>query len=275
MELRCHLNQDRMYPLERYVNGLRALRFGSEQLVQFSVIAGILPATVYTQLEGPYSDLAAPHRREMYYETVLSQLRPAASGGALGPSCSDPELGEALPPFRLTETARQFGENGLLLSICEPDFGLTIDAIAGHIGRRTGKVCPALPISWPRSGGLDCEVLWQLPTARTAPPGTPTSCETPSFEFLTPDSRPAKNGELCRVQQVPRQWDNVGGRGFYVDGSAGDGWYYDDFSDELAAHCRRTSTSGGRVAFTPGAEPPPGVRVYLDCSEAALALPEP
>jgi hypothetical protein len=60
--------------------------------------------------------------------------------GNLRPSCQTPR-GVAYPPRRIVEVARQFGENGIVQSICDDDLGRAIDAIASMIGRqlRTGK----------------------------------------------------------------------------------------------------------------------------------------
>ena len=44
---------------------------------------------------------------------------------------------------------------------------------------------------------------------------------------------------------------------------AGEGWYYDTFTDELARSCNKSQPQ--RVAFTAGAKPPTGVVVKLEC----------
>lgn len=45
----------------------------------------------------------------------------------------------------------------------------------------------------------------------------------------------------------------------------GEGWYYDDFSMETDTSCDRPGIEGQRIAFTPGAIPPNGVNVNLEC----------
>jgi hypothetical protein len=49
---------------------------------------------------------------------------------------------------------------------------------------------------------------------------------------------------------------------------AGEGWYYDDFSEKLE-ECRPGRPR--RIAFSPMARPPNGVRVYLDCADTDAA----
>jgi hypothetical protein len=43
----------------------------------------------------------------------------------------------------------------------------------------------------------------------------------------------------------------------------GDGWFYDNFTKELAAQCNKSQPQ--RVAFTSSAKPPTGVVVKLEC----------
>jgi len=43
--------------------------------------------------------------------------------------------------------------------------------------------------------------------------------------------------------------------------SAGEGWFYDDFSPSVLRDCG----AGYRIEVTPGARPPVGVRVNLAC----------
>jgi hypothetical protein len=52
--------------------------------------------------------------------------------------------------------------------------------------------------------------------------------------------------------------------------SFSDGWYYDDFSDEVAREC--TGDTKQRVAFTPAAKPPTGVTVKLECLNETQSL---
>jgi hypothetical protein len=65
-----------------------------------------------------------------------------------------------------------------------------------------------------------------------------------------------RGGQNCKVLQLP-----------VTDLSAstlpsGDGWYYDDFSEELMRLC---ADEPQRVAFTQRARPPNGVIVKLEC----------
>jgi len=67
---------------------------------------------------------------------------------------------------------------------------------------------------------------------------------------------------VCRVQQLPA-----------IDGEVptGDGWFYDDSSADTRFHC--SPSRPRRVAFTPGARPPPDAIVRLRCLFPVYAEP--
>jgi hypothetical protein len=111
----------------------------------------------------------------------------------------------------------------------------------------------------PNGEGLveGCEIVWQLPTV--AAPGSITSCG--ELPYLSPRSASGRASE-CTVDQVAVR------DGAPLPGV--EGWYYDDFSDDLAELCRDQPR---RIAFT---QPPPsGVTVKLDCAKDFAVAPEP
>ncbi len=148
LNLRCFFNAHNLYPVDRYINGFKALRPGLEQLVFFGAIVGVPPELVN---EGALSmvnfeDEAA---REEYYQGILDHPqmqevpdpdRTPEQGGNLTPSCST-ESGRAYPPRRIVEVARGFGANAMVQSICQSDFGPAIDVIVGAIGRTVDQAC--------------------------------------------------------------------------------------------------------------------------------------
>jgi hypothetical protein len=185
------------------------------------------------------------------------------------PSC-DTAMGRAYAPNRIVEVAEGFGENGIVQSICQEDFGPAIDAIVDRIASRLGATC--LPTTKVRStdGLVRCEVIWQLPVPAEAPVGTPTDCgQTP---FLLEHGGAAAGEEdrvLCRVPQLAVRQDAAGGLAPFTTSTDGtrfaEGWYYDDFSDEVAEDC--ATRPRARIAFVPSAYPPAGVDVFLDCED--------
>ena len=284
--LRCFQNSHNLYEIERYVTGLRRLRPGREHLVMFTAIAGV-PDDLVEPYDYERYEFSEPAGRDSFYDGIL--LDPRMQGlvlpgddtaeppvaHSLAQSCRQPQLGDAYPPRRLVLTARSFGANGFVQSICQTDLGPAVEAIAQRIGTRLGTPCLQQPLARNADGLTACDVLWQLPPASQAPPGTPTRCEAVYFDFLMPAGRgrgltDERDGVLCKVAQLAVTGDTAYGE--YQPTRHGDelfsgGWYYDDFSEPVFEECQNGEER--RIAFTPEAKPPAGVRVYLDCAPDA------
>jgi hypothetical protein len=148
LNLRCYHNPANLHPVSRYVNGYRALRKGLEQLVVFAAIAGVPPDLVNAEALAQV-DFGNGTERDAFYAGVLADPRMAEvpdpskppGEGALTPSCDVADRGLAYPPRRITQVAEAFGENGIVQSICQKDFGPAVDVIVGAIGRTVANAC--------------------------------------------------------------------------------------------------------------------------------------
>jgi hypothetical protein len=141
--LRCYHNPDKLYPVQRYVDHLKQVRPGNDNVV-FAVVAGIPPELVSDELRAQY-DLTKPAEAQRYFDAVLAhpqmQETPVDEDqpiGRLQPSCMTPTGGEgnaiALPPRRLVQVARGFGVNGVLGSLCSSEFGATMGRLIRAVG---------------------------------------------------------------------------------------------------------------------------------------------
>jgi hypothetical protein len=141
LNLRCHYNRERAFPLERYLYGLRDL---GERRVVFAALAGVPPDAVDTraQREVDFGDDAA---RQAYYQRVLDDPRMQetlddASGlqgrapSELKPVCSS-ALGRAYPGRRFVALAQRWGRDALIRSICA-DFAGAFDQLAERLRAR-------------------------------------------------------------------------------------------------------------------------------------------
>ena len=141
LRARCALNPDALYPLERYLDGWRALRGGRAERVFFAALVGAPPDAVGPEvLAGTDFDDAAD--RERFYDELLAhpQMQIAVdergtddpSDDAIRPSCFT-DSGTSSPPARFTELARAFGGYGLVQSLCGDDYAAAVEAIAARI----------------------------------------------------------------------------------------------------------------------------------------------
>lgn len=262
--------QKGLYEPDRYVAGLQALRPGNEKLVVFAAIVGVPPDLVSEDAlkAVDFSDEAA---RNAYYDGILGDprmqnvpdpSRPPGEGN-LTPSCMT-DNGIAYPPRRITQAVKGFGESGVLQSICQDNFGPAMDAIIEVIAKQLGAVC--LPRSLVRNsdGLVGCNVVWELPVPGQAPMGTPTDCSAlpylsvPEKGKMTTDA----GGAVCVVSQLAVMNK--------VTEMGKEGWYYDDFSTEVAQDCPAAAPQ--RIAFSKDAKPRTGVVVKLECLNESQSL---
>jgi hypothetical protein len=267
LQLRCATNKDVLFPISRYVEGLRALRPNRPDLVLFAAIAGV-PEDLVSGATPSAVDLTDDSARDAFYQRMLDdprmQERVDPRTGRLAPSCgvdmdpTDMHFDGAYPPRRIVEVAREFGKYGLVQSICKDDFTGAMDAIIRLIGDTLGSLCVPRSLVRDARGQVGCDIVWRLPKDGAAPAGTPTRCgERDYLEFVA--TADTQGGELCRVKQLP-----IASEAQMATETA-HGWYYDDFSAARISRC-----GAGRpqqLAFTSLAKPPNGVRVSLQCLE--------
>jgi hypothetical protein len=258
LNLRCFRYPGAQWPVQRYIDGFKALRPGRENLVVFGAITGV-PVDLIRQPVASSTAAITPDYDGILADPRMTQVEDIDStvGPRLVPSCSRPNpdgtTATAFPPRRIVEVAKGFGANGIVQSICQNDFAGALNAIIAKIADALGDVCLPRKLNADEHGLVRCDVVELIP-----PPGSlpdqPTSCaDLPGVE-PTPIARPnVTDGSIaCKVIQRA-----------VVDGApeAGDGWFYDDFSEANSTSC----PGGQRIAFAEGALPPNGIRVNLEC----------
>ncbi|MDH5676362.1 MAG: hypothetical protein OEZ06_29860 [Myxococcales bacterium] len=144
LNVRCQLNPERLFPIERYGFGLDRLRSAADDVI-FAVIGGIPPELVSDAARGAY-DFTSVAGAQAYYDDILADERmeyaivdgdgvPGLAGALPRPACQRDAIG-ASPPRRLIEVARGFGARGVLGSICDEDFGNLTGQLVRALGDR-------------------------------------------------------------------------------------------------------------------------------------------
>ena len=133
VNLRCFDYADRLQPLERYVYGFRHL--GSARVV-FAAIVGV-PVDLVDPSARKAVDFRNRAVRDAYYDEILSDPRMQQKldpndDTDLAPACRS-KLGRASPARRFVSLAKRFGEDSLIQSICDADFGPPVDLIVEHV----------------------------------------------------------------------------------------------------------------------------------------------
>jgi hypothetical protein len=144
---RCSVAPDLRFDASRYVNGLRLLRPGAEDLVMYFALAGVPPGLVSPEVLRAVS-FENDEQRNAFYDALLASpaLAPGAADdrGTISPADDLPrpvcttQSGPIFPARRLVELARGFGPNGLVQSLCANSYEPAFDIILRSIGRRLG-----------------------------------------------------------------------------------------------------------------------------------------
>ncbi|HKP61144.1 MAG TPA: hypothetical protein VJV78_30645 [Polyangiales bacterium] len=266
INLRCFYNKQNLFEIDRYVKGYQGLRPGREEDVLFAAIVGVPKELVSAEARASvnFSDQKA---RDEFYDNILGDTRmverpmnesvPAIANVA--PSCSRTDsLGEradAYPPRRMVEVAKGFGQNAVVQSICQDDFGPALDAVIDLTSTRTKLQCLPRELRRGSNGKIDCELLWELPKDGSSCKDLPFLSAVSSPRAKTND----RGGPTCKVAQLAIT--TLGQE------PSGQGFFYDDFTDERAGAC--VDSSAARIAYSSGIEQPQSVRAVLDCSKKA------
>jgi hypothetical protein len=269
INLRCYYNKQNLFEVDRYVKGFQGLRPGNSQLVIYGAIVGVPTRLVDADARAGVN-FEDQTQRDAYYDQILNDPQmierpmneniPAIANVA--PSCtrmdSEGQRADAYPPIRMVQVAKGFGENAVVQSICQDDFGPAMDAIIDVIAKQLGAVCLPRPLVRKSNGLVGCNVVWELPKPGTAPEQTPVDCAAQSYLGPVDPGRAPTNergGKNCKVTQLPVT--TIGEK------PPGEGWYYDNFTEESKNECPKSQPQ--RVSFSDHAKPPTGVTVKLEC----------
>lgn len=250
LNLRCFNYPEVAWPVQRYIDGFRALRPGRENLVVFGAITGVPTETVADPTDIDYDAILA-------HPDMVEQVRTDGpmAGHQLRPSCTAPAgRGEAFPPRRIVEVARGLAPNSVVQSICQSDYGPALDAIIGKIADALSRVCLPRQLNPDAEGLVGCNVLEKLPAPGSGS-DTPSDCASITGVDPTPVRIEQDGRQVCQVNQLAVHDGEV---------ETGEGWYYDDFTADVLSKCT-SYESPQRIAFTTGAIPRTGVEVNLEC----------
>lgn len=277
LSLRCYKdtidNWGNKYPVDRYIDGFKALRPDRPDLVVFGAITGI-PASVEEDANG--DDEITAEESDGYFNRILNhemmQESPNPETNNLNYSCEHQDRsGEydtrAYPARRITEVARGFGANGVVRSICADTFEPAMDAIIDRIANNLGEACLSEALARGSDGRVDCQVIWHMPEGR--------GCDQSYLH--EPDSNRPQTDEagrtLCVVDQISVINADTNDPAEALDSGAL-GWYYDDFSSDMDNRCRLRGgiTTKQRISYAlhqgsvgEQGNPPEGARVDLEC----------
>ncbi len=266
LNVRCFLNPETLFPVERYSKGLTWLRRNDPDLLVFAAIVG-LPPGVGTDEEGrtDWERIACTEARQrdgLCDPNLVPEVVMGTSGQQMRPSCMT-ATGTAYPPNRITRTAElieKAGGNAVVHSICVSDFTPAVQRIIDKIADALKGTCLPRALNRTAEGKVSCNVVEVLPTE-----GDFTKCDqVPGRTFLRNEVDEEGNShEVCTIEQLaPDGWAGSGTPRDALSPPSGQGWYYDDFTSEVTSKC---GNNPQRIVYTSGAEPKTGTVVKLEC----------
>lgn len=138
----CATSPDRLFDIDRYVQGLKNLRLAENDPIVFVALSGVPPELAEAQGDVDLSDAQAVAD---YYDEVLDAPEMQIAIDDRGSEVPDDDLvvtscertpsagqdygARAFPPRRLVEVAKAFGSAGVLGSVCADDFASTIGGV--------------------------------------------------------------------------------------------------------------------------------------------------
>ncbi|MEM7139252.1 MAG: hypothetical protein AAF500_21955 [Myxococcota bacterium] len=256
--LRCSTHSEALQSIERYVEGIAALKDDPSQVV-FAAITGIP--------EDPALDRDNFETDEARYDAILESSdmdevpdpsQANLPGQQLTPACTATDgSGAAVPGRRIVDVARGLasgatGVGTVVESICAADYAPALNAIVERIAAALRQLCLPRPLNRNSENLVGCEVREVQPEGVTcADAGRGREPEAVGNE----DGR-----DVCRIAQLPASAE--------LGTPDGLGWFYDDFTSETVAACSFNDEQQ-RVSFTSGSEPVSGARIRFECLQAA------
>ncbi|MEX1366848.1 MAG: VWA domain-containing protein [Nannocystaceae bacterium] len=174
-------------PIERYTSFVQGFednkqRINAEQEVLIAIIGGVNTDGTIT------------------YQDALTDPQFQSDFG-VGPGCSS-TAGEAVPPVRLAEFARQFqvGDAGNMFSICDDNYSPALEAIAEAIADQVRPSC--MPACVQDTDPTTPQVDPLCVLTQRAPRGDGTYSDTTVRECLPDRSMPSDDDDVCFVTLV-------------------------------------------------------------------------
>jgi hypothetical protein len=252
--VRCQMLKDQpqyaaaLQPIERYAEGLIGLRAAFPERLVYAAIVG-LPQGDSMPYADPDALLALPSMQAQLTPSDKTRILPVCGSDASGNG------GVAFPGRRAVRLAKALKERSgdfLLRSVCDDDYGPAMDLLVEKIAVQLKGAClPRALRKDAASGRVGCDVVEVL--AKTSSGADVGSCSGPGRSAAGTRQLSGALRTACKVEQLAVQGDAA---------PAGEGWYYDDFSEELRAI---PGCAGQRVVFTKDADLQPGAEALLEC----------
>jgi hypothetical protein len=255
--VRCQMLKDQpqfqaaIQPIDRYAKGLIGLRAAFPERLVYAGIVGLPQGDSV-----PYGDPDAL----LALSSMQAQLNPADKT-AIVPVCGSDGQGAAGTAFpgrravQLAKAIKALGGDYVLRSICDDNYAPALNLVIDKIAQQLKGACLPRPLQKDAASNLvTCDVVEILAKdANGADLGNCTTVPGRSPALVPTRNVGGKVRTACAVNQLAVVNNQI---------PAGDGWYYDDFSAELATI---QGCTGQRVVFSKTADLQEGALARVEC----------
>ncbi|MET0286039.1 MAG: hypothetical protein ABW352_16270, partial [Polyangiales bacterium] len=220
LNLRCGIyanEESYVQPVQRYVDGLKSLKPDNQDRIIFATIVGVPEDAVGMPIE---DILALP---EMQFSE-----NPMAAGFP-STSCVSSKGDQAYPPSRMLRVAAEFGEQAVIYSICADDYSPALDTLIDKIASKLKGNCLPRVLTPGDEGLVNCEVFELLPANDDESCPEEFGLEGDPIDRNINEMGKTVQRKACKMKQLAVTGNN--------EIAAGNGWYYDNFSENLKDDC--------------------------------------
>jgi hypothetical protein len=255
LNLRCGRNApnaDLIHPTKRYIDGLKSLKPNNPDRIIYAAIVGVPQDAI--ESNQPIDDIL--ERSDMQF------AENTASPGLPRLSCVSNKGDEAYPPRRMLEVAKGFGDQAVIYSICEDDYGPALNTLIEKIASKLKGNCLPRQLSPGDNGLVNCQVFELLPKGvEKCDPGYGLSGNPISRNIV-------ENGKTTSRLACPmKQLAVTGGQV-----ANGNGWFYDNFSENLAMDCNPGEQQRIAFQFASGTDLPSGAGATFECFQPVARI---
>jgi hypothetical protein len=266
MNLRCYEHafegSDRLHEVDRYVEGLRALREGTPWPVLLTMIVGVPPDETLCNGTGDGLEWCNGSTPMLYEESVMH-----VGGEEVPvpvPSC-DTDFGTAYAPRRFVQLAMEFGNDAYVHSICQDDYTPALQFVGQRISDIAEMTCEGSFLQMDKDPDDECACLTGCDVVHVIP-GT-SSCPAGTSEWDSdgdghPDIVRDETGDFALACEVPYAGTTVDSCERLCHdplqhySTTGEGWTYTLAGEGVACPS---------IVFTDGYDTPSGAYTFVAC----------
>jgi hypothetical protein len=255
LNLRCGQfapDETLVQPVDRYIDGLKSLKPDNQDRIIFAAIVGVPEDAVSLPIE---DILELPEMQ--FKENPMNMGFPTTS-------CVSSKGDEAYPPSRMLRVAQGFAEQAVIYSICADNYAPALDTLIEKIASKLKGNCLPRVLTPGDTGLVNCEVFELLPVNDDEECKEEYGLEGTPIDRNINEMGKTVQRKACKMKQLAVTGDN--------QIATGNGWYYDNFSENLKEDCNPGEQQRISFRFADGENLPSGAGATFECFQPVARI---